>query len=94
MEAVPTREPVEGRTRPFETATAHATPRIPVAGPFQRAGSRTFATFALDPAFGSGPIRELQLSLIVAVPPTVGPSAILNVRFRNALSPSPRSADR
>ena len=38
MEAVPTREPIEGETHEtFETASAHATPRVPVAGPFQRA---------------------------------------------------------
>jgi magnesium transporter len=39
MEAAPTREPLEGETNEtFETAAGHATPRVPVAGPFQRAG--------------------------------------------------------
>ena len=39
MEAVHTSEPAEGETHEtFETAAAHATPRVPVAGPFQRAG--------------------------------------------------------
>jgi len=39
MDATPTRQPVEGETHEtFETAAGHATPRVPVAGPFQRAG--------------------------------------------------------
>lgn len=39
MEAVHTSEPAEVETHlTFETAAEHATPRVPVAGPFQRAG--------------------------------------------------------
>jgi magnesium transporter len=39
MEAVHTSEPAEGETQlTFETAAEHATLRVPVAGPFQRAG--------------------------------------------------------
>jgi magnesium transporter len=39
MEAVLTREPPEGETHlTFETAAEHATPRVPVAEPFQRVG--------------------------------------------------------
>jgi len=39
MKAGHTSEPAEGETHlTFETAAAHATPRVPVAGPFQRVG--------------------------------------------------------
>ena len=39
MDAVHTSKPAEGETHlTFETAAEHATPRVPVAGPFQRAG--------------------------------------------------------